>query len=57
MQADVVAFNENKFLSVIVSTVKISLQYNGKLYVGHNAGLEFTSAGPKIINVQSNYSR
>lgn len=57
MQADVVAFNENKFLSVIVGTVKISLQYNGKLYVGHNAGLEFTSAGPKIINVQSNYSR
>lgn len=48
MDADVMSFNEGNFLTVAIAEMKISMNYNGKLYEGKAAGMDFTSAGPKV---------
>lgn len=49
--ADVDRFQPGQFLSVIMNTVKVNLQYQGRFdqYVGSMGGMEFVSKGPKII--------
>jgi|ETNmetMinimDraft_22_1059887.scaffolds.fasta_scaffold49363_3 hypothetical protein len=49
--ADVDSFQPGKYLSVVMNTVKVSLQYQdlGKIYVGSMGGLEFISKGPKTV--------
>lgn len=49
--ADVDNFQPGKYLSVIMNTVKVSLQYHEKFdqYVGSMGGLEFISKGPKLL--------
>ena len=49
--ADVDNFQAGKFLSVIINSVRVNLQYQdlGDLYVGSMGGLEFVSKGPKVI--------
>ena len=32
-----------------IASNKIRMKWNGKVYVGNMSGMEFTSAGPKII--------
>ena len=49
--ADVDNFQPGENLSVIMNTVKVSLQYQslGEMYVGSMGGLEFISKGPKTV--------
>jgi|TARA_Y100000389_G_scaffold204382_1_gene256617 hypothetical protein len=49
--ADVDNFQPGEYLSVIMNTVKVSLQYQslGEMYVGSMGGLEFISKGPKTV--------
>ena len=44
-------FQPGKYLSVIMNTVKVNLQYQDKhdRYVGSMGGLEFISKGPKTV--------
>jgi predicted transcriptional regulator len=47
--ADVRDYKQNVYLSVLINTVSVNMQYNSKHdnYVGHMAGMEFVSDGPK----------
>ena len=51
IMAHVDRFEAEKYLAVIMNTVKVSLQYNKAFdhYVGSMGGLEFLSKGPKVI--------
>lgn len=49
VEAVVQDFKELDTLYVIINkSVKIPMKWNGKLYEGRMAGMDFTSAGPKI---------
>lgn len=50
VEADVLSFKENEFLSVVVQkSAKINMQYNESkgLYIGRQIGLEFVTTGPE----------
>ena len=48
MDAVVLSFKEEQFLSVAIAEMKINMTFNGKLYEGKAAGMDFTSTGPKV---------
>jgi hypothetical protein len=49
VEAEVYEFKENARLIVVLNkSVKLNMVWNGKLYEGKMAGLDFTSAGPEI---------
>jgi hypothetical protein len=53
-EAVVQDFDEHKILNVIVGkAVKISMKWNGRLYEGRSAGMDFTSSGPTISKTQT----
>jgi flagellar biosynthesis/type III secretory pathway ATPase len=46
--AEVVSFNENSNLLVIMNkSVKLNMSWNGHVYEGRMAGMDFVSNGPK----------
>ena len=50
MEADILSFKENQFLSVVFQkTVKLQLQYDvdKSVYIGNMSGLEFITEGPQ----------
>jgi len=48
-EAVVQDFEEHKILNVVVNkAVKISMKWNGKLYEGRSAGMDFESTGPTV---------
>lgn len=51
ISADVIEFNEGKYMSVSLNTVRVSLQYNSKFneYVGSMGGMEFIAKAPKRV--------
>ena len=51
IMVDVDNFQPGRYLSVVMNTVKVNLQYQDKhdRYVGSMGGLEFISNGPKTI--------
>jgi DNA helicase TIP49 (TBP-interacting protein) len=53
-EADVIEFNDKKHLVVSLNrSVKLTMKWNGKVYEGRVAGLDFESSGPslsKIVN-------
>lgn len=49
LDAYVMSFTEGKFLTVVIAEMKINMKFNGKVYEGKSAGMDFTSNGPKII--------
>ena len=49
--AEVDRFEEKKFLDVFLAQNKIHMDWNGKVYVGNNLGMEFTTRGPEIFEV------
>jgi hypothetical protein len=53
MEADVLSFKEEQFLSVAIAEMKISMKFNGKLYEGKAAGMDFTTPGPKVTKQYS----
>lgn len=53
VDAVVQSFQENQSISVIVNkSVKLSLKWNGKIYEGRMAGIDFTTIGPTVHKSQ-----
>jgi hypothetical protein len=51
MDADVIAFHEKRNLTVAVNkSVKLLMTWNGRMFEGKAAGLDFESNGPKQIS-------
>lgn len=49
VEAVVYNFQEKKSLTVVINqTVKLPMVWNGTEYEGRMAGIDFTSAGPKV---------
>ena len=44
-------FKEHKSFDVFLAQSKIHMKWNGKVYVGNQFGMEFTSKGPEIYHV------
>ncbi len=48
VQAEVMAFNEGRNLTVVLNkSVKLLMNWNGRVYEGRMAGMDFISNGPK----------
>ena len=48
------AFNEGRNLTVVINkSVKILMNWNGRVYEGRGAGIDFESAGPAITRTQT----
>lgn len=49
VEAAVHEFKEHKNLTVVLNkSIKLPMTWNGKLYEGRMAGIDFTSSGPVI---------
>jgi len=48
VEAEIDNFREGQRFDAFVATNKIPMNWNGKIYVGNMAGMEFTSEGPKV---------
>lgn len=54
VEAVVQDFEEHVKLNVILNkSVKISMKWNGSMYEGRGAGMDFTSTGPTISRTQT----
>ena len=48
VEAEILAFNEGRNLTVVLNkSVKVLMNWNGRMYEGRMAGMDFTSSGPK----------
>jgi hypothetical protein len=48
VKAEVMAFNEGRNLTVVMNkSVKLLMSWNGKVYEGRMAGMDFISNGPR----------
>lgn len=48
VSAEVMAFNEGRNLTVVMNkSVKLLMNWNGRVYEGRMAGMDFVSNGPK----------
>ena len=55
VEAVVQDFKELDTLYVIINkSVKLAMKWNGKIYEGRMAGMDFTSSGPKISVIETN---
>lgn len=53
VEAEVMGFTEYKNLTVVLNkSVKLLMSWNGRMYEGRMAGLDFTSDGPEIKKTQ-----
>ena len=53
VEAEVMIFNEGKNLTVVLNkSVKLLMTWNGRMYEGRMAGLDFTSSGPNVRRSQ-----
>ena len=51
---EVMAFNEGRNLTVVINkSVKILMNWNGRVYEGKAAGMDFESTGPVITRTQT----
>ena len=48
VEVEVDNFREGQRFDAFVATNKIPMNWNGKIYVGNMAGMEFTSEGPTV---------
>jgi hypothetical protein len=54
VEAEVFDFKEHKSLTVVLNkSVKLPMVWNGKLYEGKMAGIDFTSTGPKVTKTKT----
>lgn len=50
MDAEVMAFHDKRNLTVAINkSVKLLMTWNGRMYEGRAAGMDFESTGPKVI--------
>ena len=51
---EIMAFNEGRNLTVVMNkSVKIMMTWNGRMYEGRSAGMDFTSDGPQVSKTQT----
>ena len=54
VEAVVQDFREQEMLTVILNkSVKMPMKWNGKVYEGRMAGMDFTSTGPTVSKTQT----
>jgi hypothetical protein len=54
VEAVVFDFKERQNLTVVLNkSVKLNMVWNGKLYEGRMAGIDFTSSGPSVTVTKS----
>ena len=52
--AEVMAFNEGRNLTVVMNkSVKMLMTWNGRLYEGRMAGMDFVTTGPTLTKTQT----
>jgi hypothetical protein len=49
VESEIDNFREGKSFDAYIATNKISMRWNGKVYVGNAHGMEFTSSGPRLF--------
>jgi len=57
VDAEVGNFKSKEFVEVYIATNKIHMRWNGKIYVGGMAGMEFTTPGPREFKVKNGRGR
>ena len=51
---EIMAFNEGRNLTVVMNkSVKLMMNWNGRMYEGRAAGMDFTSDGPNISKIKT----
>jgi len=51
---EIMAFNEGRNLTVVMNkSVKIMMTWNGRMYEGRSAGMDFVSDGPQVSKTQT----
>ena len=51
---EIMSFNEGRNLTVVMNkSVKIMMTWNGRIYEGRSAGMDFVSDGPQISKTQT----
>jgi hypothetical protein len=54
LTGEVMAFNEGRNLTVVMNkAVKLMMTWNGRIYEGRSAGMDFESTGPTISKTQT----
>jgi hypothetical protein len=54
VDAEVMSFNEGRSLTVVMNkSVKLMMTWNGRLYEGRMAGMDFVSSGPTLSKTQT----
>ena len=54
VKGEIMSFNEGRNLTVVMNkAVKLMMTWNGRLYEGRSAGMDFTSSGPSISKTQT----
>lgn len=52
--AEILEFKENdRLVAVLNKSVKLSMKWNGRIYEGRMAGLDFVTTGPKITRTST----
>ena len=55
VECEVDNVREHDSLNAFVANTKIHMKWNGKIYVGKMAGMEFTTLGPKQFTNKGRY--
>ena len=54
VDAEVMAFNEGRNLTVVMNkSVKLMMSWNGRMYEGRMAGMDFLSEGPSLTKTKT----
>jgi hypothetical protein len=54
VEAVIQDFRDKEMVTVVLNkSVKMSMKWNGRLYEGRMAGMDFTTAGPTISKTQT----
>jgi hypothetical protein len=54
VEAEVFEFNEGRSLTVVLNkSVKLPMIWNGKMYEGKMAGIDFLSSGPTVSKTKT----
>ena len=54
VEAEILEFKEQKNLRVVINkSVKLPMVWNGQLYEGRMAGIDFTTKGPKVTRTST----
>jgi flagellar biosynthesis/type III secretory pathway ATPase len=54
VEAEVLSFNEKRNLTVVLNkSVKLMMTWNGRMYEGRMAGIDFITDGPSVIKTKT----